>query len=357
MKQVKIYTVKILFILLAFFLIGCSNDTETDGALVNPPEIKDWLVPKDEVLNGGPGKDGIPSIDNPQFDQAKDVSSFFDDELVVGIEYNGELHGYPIPILDWHEIVNDKIDDLAIAIMYCPLTGTAIGWERQIGSRVFTFGVSGLLYNSNLMPYDRRTNSTWSQQRMECVNGSRIGDVPKTFILIETTLATWKKSFPDSKIMNGNTGFDRRYSIYPYGSYRTNDQLLFPVAITDARLHPKERVLSVLINQSARAYRFNEQGSGTEVIHDVIEDIDIVVVRSADDNYNTAFLNPDRLNFQGLSDKLPAIMIDSKKNLYDLTGKIIEGPDKGASLSKPVSMIGFWFSWPSFYPGIEIYDG
>ena len=347
----------IRIILLVFVMVSCTNDSEPDGTVGIAPEIKDWLVPKEEVLNGGPGKDGIPSIDNPQFDLAKDVSSFFDDELVVGFEYNGVLHGYPIPILDWHEIVNDEINDLSIAITYCPLTGTAIGWERKIGSREFTFGVSGLLYNSNLMPYDRRTNSTWSQQRMECVNGSRIGDRPKTFTLIETTLATWKESFPNSKIMNGNTGFDRRYSIYPYGNYRTNEQLLFPVSVTDERLHAKERVLGVLINQKAKAYRFNDKGNGTDIIQDVISGVDIIVLRSADDNYNTAFLNPGKKQFSPLSDRLPAVMIDSKKNLYDLRGKVIEGPDLGNKLEKPVSMIGFWFSWPPFYPEIEIYGG
>ena len=337
-------------------IASCTNEPgETDSPIVSP-EIKDWLIPKEEILDGGVGKDGIPSIDEPQFDLAKDVSAFFDNELVVGYEYEGVLHGYPIPILDWHEIVNDQIAGLTVSIMYCPLTGTAMGWERKSGSREFTFGVSGLLYNSNLMPYDRRTNSTWSQQRMECVNGSRIGDRPKTFSLIETSLLTWKKSFPDSKIMNGNTGFDRRYSIYPYGSYRTNDQLLFSVDPLDERLHPKERVLAVIVGDEAKAYRFNQRGKGTNVILDKVNDQDVVIVRSKDDNYNTAFLNPSNLNFEGLSNALPAVMEDQDGNLYDLLGNVIDGADKGVKLDKPVSMIGFWFSWTPFYPDIKIYE-
>lgn len=343
--------------LILFVISACTNESDNPPSIINPPEIIDWLIPKNEVLNGGVGKDGIPSIDNPQFDLAKDVSSFFDNELVVGYEYDGVLHGYPIPILDWHEIVNDQIEGLSIAITYCPLTGTAIGWERKFGSREFTFGVSGLLYNSNLMPYDRRTNSTWSQQRMECVNGSRIGDRPKTFSLIETSLATWKKSFPNSKIMNANTGFDRRYSLYPYGNYRSTDQPFFPVTPLDTRLPAKERVLAVIIGEQSKAYKFNKVGEGIDILYDKVGGENIVIVRSTDYNLNTAFSNSSNLQFESVENTFPAIFKDQYGNKYDLTGKVIDGPDLDARLQKPTSMIGYWFSWPPFYPDIEIYEG
>ena len=188
-----------------------------------------------------------------------------------------------------------------------------------------------------------------------CVNGTRRGTVPDSYSLIETTLATWRKSFPDSDVMNANTGFDRQYSFYPYGSYRSDDVLFFPIE-QDNRLPLKERVLGVLINDKTTVFRFNEDDEGTDVIHHVMSTTDLIVVRSKDDNYNTAFLNPDQLEFTPVQNGLPAIMEDQNGNRYDLAGRVIEGPNKDSKLSKPLSFIGYWFSWPAFYPDVEIYN-
>lgn len=319
--------------------------------------ILDWLVPKADVIDSGVGKDGIPSVDNPQFGTPAEVNPAFDEDLVLGIEHQGEIRAYPVPMLDWHEIINDNVNGLTLAITYCPLTGSGIGWDRNIRGSLTTFGVSGLLYNTNLMPYDRRTNSTWSQMRLECVNGSFVGEKPKTYTLIETSFATWKKSFPNSKIMNANTGFDRRYSEYPYADYRTNQELLFfPVMPRDDRLPAKERVLGVLINERAKGYRFNGTAMGTEVIADEIDEVSIVVVRSKKDNYNTVFLNPENLTFEPVQDGLPRIMTDERGNAYDLAGRIISGPHQGQKLSQPLAFVSYWFSWGAFYPHIEIYE-
>ena len=346
---------KTVYFILALLLplFSCSEEKP----LLTPDTRPLWLVPQEEVLDSGVGRDGIPSINDPKFDDIKDVNEAFDDQLVIGLEHEGIIHGYPIPIMDWHEIVNDKLNDLHVAVTYCPLTGTAIGWNRKFGSTVTTFGVSGLLYNTNLMPYDRRTLSIWSQQQLECVNGTRIGQIPETYSLIETSLSTWKKSFPEARIMNANTGFDRVYSFYPYGGYRTNnDQLFFPVSNTDSRIPNKERVLGVIINNSSKAYRFNEIGGGTDIIHDFLDGQPIIVVRSGDDNYNTAFLNMKENQYFSIQDSLPYVMKDNRENYYDLAGRILTGPDQGTILEKPQSFIGYWFSWPAFYPDITIYE-
>ena len=344
-----------LFSLMLVFSCDKSLDIPPGG--FGGPNLLEWNVPKDQVFDSGAGVDGIPSVDHPNFDLAEDVQPFFDDELVLGFEHEGELKAYPVPILDWHEIVNDELNGRYIAITYCPLTGTGIGWNRKIRRDITTFGVSGLLYNTNLMPYDRETESTWSQQRLECVNGLYNGWQPETYSLIETTFRTWKKSFPNSKVMNANTGFVRRYSAYPYGDYRTNDDLLFfPVSNKDQRLPAKERVLGVMVNDQAKAYRFNAEENGTEVIHDQVDGTTIIVVISKKDNYNTVFLNPDDLEFEAIQDGLPSIMKDGNGNLYDLAGRVILGPDQGQKLGRPTAFIGYWFSWGAFYPNIEIYD-
>ena len=349
-------TIRKLFLFTLLTLIaGCSGDSPV--IVETGPTPVSWLIPQDEVIDSGVGMDGIPSVDNPQFSLESEVNKAFDDDLVIGIEFNGELRAYPVPMMDWHEVVNDDVNGLKVAITYCPLTGTAIGWERQLNKNVVTtFGVSGFLYNTNLMPYDRRTNSLWSQQRLECVNGPFIGNKPKTYHLMETTFATWKKSFPGSKVMNANTGFDRRYSFYPYGNYRQdNDQFFFPIGREDNRIPNKERVLGVFIGEITKAYRFNESQDGTDIIADNIAGSELIIVRSKKDNFNTAFLNPDHRIFKPVQNGLPSIMIDENSNEYDLAGRIISGPNIGTRLQKPLSFIGYWFSWASFYPEIEIY--
>ena len=344
-----------LVTLILIIVAGCSQgDSDLPSPVIEPSPK--WLVPEEELFDGGVGKDGIPSVDDPQFGKTSEVNRAFDNELVLAVEHNGQIHAYPIPILDWHEIVNDEINGLPLAITYCPLTGTGVGWKRTFGSRTIAFGVSGLLYNSNLMPYDRRTNSTWSQQALLCVNGSRKGSIPEIFNLAETTLSTWKKMFPESEMMNANTGFDRRYSIYPYGDYRTNqDRLIFPVNHDDNRLPKKERVLGVIINGKARVYQFNEEADGIEVIHDEFQDQKLIIVVSARDNFIKAFLNPSRTPFVPTADAFPAIMTDDDQNSYDIFGRHLNSLDPELKLASPVSFMGYWFSWPAFYPDVEIF--
>ena len=336
-------------------LIGCQEETPPPIDYQGPSKAE-WLVPVDKVIDSGVGKDGIPSVDDPQFSDPSEVNPLFYEDMVLGIEYEGEFRAYPIDMLNWHEIVNDNVNGLPVAITYCPLTGTGIGWVRKLGSAHITFGVSGLLYNTNLMPYDRRTQSTWSQQKLECVNGHLVGEKPETITLIATKFSTWKASFPDSRIMNANTGFDRRYSEYPYGFYRTDhDLLFFPVDPLDKRLAAKEEVLGVLMEDGTKAYRFSQSADSTEVIQDQIGEIDVVVVRSNDQQYLVVFLNPDRIEFAPVQDGLPAIMTDEAGNAYDLVGRAISGPDQGKRLEIPVAMMGYWFSWGAFYPEMEIY--
>ncbi len=345
------------------FLVSCiggfsfCSKEEGDRYQSGRPDAKVWAIPKEAVVDAGVGKDGIPSIDNPQFSPPEDIISAFDDQLVLGFEHNGEYRAYPVQILDWHEIVNDEIDGLPVAITYCPLTGTGLGWSRLVGGSVSTFGVSGLLYNSNLMPYDRRTNSTWSQQAIECVNGFFIGEQPKTYNVIETTFRTWKASFPHTKIMNGNTGFNRVYSVYPYGDYRTNDDLIFfPLTNEDDRLPAKEKVLGVLIREQVKGYPF-PSGDGRELLIDTIDQKPLLIIRSRSEMILTAFNAREGIEYQSLSDSpLPDLFRDNQGNIYDLSGRVIRGPDQNARLSKPLAFMGFWFSWAAFYPEISLYD-
>ncbi len=319
-----------------------------------------WLIPQSEVIDGGPGKDGIPALENPELIFTGQVDYLSDDDLVLGYKNGNDIRAYPHPILDWHEIINDQIGNDKVAITYCPLTGTGIGWNRIIDNNLTTFGVSGLLYNSNLIPYDRSTDSNWSQIRLDCVNGTLQGIKVETYQLVETTWSTWKDMYPDSKVVSENTGHDRNYSNYPYGSYRTNhDFLIFPVTPVDKRLPAKTRVLGILHKGKQKAYRFNEFLRNTRIVYDEIENDQIAVVGSKDKNFMVAFFRTTKdnsiLEFEPVQDKEDIVMTDHEGNEWNIFGEAVSGPREGQRLIQPVSFIGYWFSWGAFYPQIEIY--
>ena len=175
---------KFLYVLLiCAVLIGCSSSDKDELSPAeetgsgNSPSSSSWLIPIDEVKDGGPGKDGIPSIDSPKFVFVNDAGAEYlnGSDLVVGYVNGDVVRAYPHQILDWHEVVNDKVGNDNITISYCTLTGTAFGWKSMTNGTQSTFGVSGLLYNSNLILYDRNTDSYWSQLGLKCVNGNLIG--------------------------------------------------------------------------------------------------------------------------------------------------------------------------------------
>ncbi len=319
-----------------------------------------WSIPQDEVFDGGPGKDGIPALTEPEFISAEAADYLSDDELVIGFVYGDEARAYPHQILDWHEIINDQMGEVNIALTYCPLTGTGIGWNREIDGELTTFGVSGLLYNSNLIPYDRKTDSNWSQIRLDCVNGKLRGKVAETFPLVETTWKTWKEMYPSTTVISQETGYNRSYGRYPYGDYRTaHDYLIFPVANEDDRFPNKERVLGILHSESVRVYSFSSLGDQVSVILDELNGENLVVVGNREDNFMVAFLSDpgdgSTLSFSPVQGQYPVVMTDGEGNLWDVNGRAVSGPRKDARLEAPPSFIGYWFSFAAFYPDLTIY--
>jgi hypothetical protein len=320
----------------------------------------EWLINVDEVYDGGPGKDGIPSIDAPKFLDASYINFLDDDDLVIGYADNGEFRAFPHQILDWHEIVNDQSETIKLSIIYCPLTGTATAWDRNTSAGLTTFGVSGLLYNTNVIPYDRNTDSNWSQIYLKAVNGALAGEEAKLFPIIETTWKTWRTMYPDSRVLSRNTGYDRNYDNYPYGNYKTDhDMILFPVSETDDRLNAKDRVLSVIFDETAKAYPIKVFNNGISVIQDNSFQ-NIVVVGSQEHNFAVAFKNSTvdgtSLNFTPINNQLPLVMEDDEGSKWDVFGEAREGPRTGEKLAYPAQMIGYWFSFPSFYEDLKLYE-
>ncbi len=191
------------------------------------------------LLSGGPPKDGIPALDNPAFDNIEQTP-FSDKELVVGVYLNDEARAYPYGILNWHEIVNDRIGDTPISVTLCPLCDTTPVFIRKVNGQETTFGVSGKLFQSCLVMYDRLTDSLWSQPWGMGIMGPQTNEDLTRIPAVKTTLGAWKKQYPETKVLSLETGYNRDYFRSPYGSYATDETLIFPIRNQESRSgHPK----------------------------------------------------------------------------------------------------------------------
>lgn len=355
----------VIICIAGMFQYSCSSSNTDDGSPVqqqdpndpvvpSPNNSAEWSIPIAEVLDGGPGKDGIPALENPDLADSQNITYVLDDDLVIGIKNGDDVRAYPHAILDWHEIINDNIGDVSVAVTYCPLTGTGIGWDRNVNGSETTFGVSGLLYNTNLIPYDRATNSNWSQILNESVNGNLSGEKADLIYLFETDFQTWKSMYPESKVVSIFTGFSRTYGITPYGDYATNnDFFLFPVE-KDSRLPLKDRVLAIVDENDAKAYTFDSFAS-ENIIKDSFKGKNYMVVGNV--NFIVAFeLTADfaNLDFQYAFDGSEVLLTDNEDNSWNVFGEAISGPRTGQQLTNSASFMAYWFSVPAFYE-TEIY--
>ncbi len=245
-------------IIKSLLLICLFTSNAAQAERYNGFDVRGSLIPADEIYQGGPPRDGIPALDQPKFIPANKVDFLQKSDRILGLKRNGKFKAYPISILNWHEIVNDQIGREKIVITYCPLCGTGVGFEAKAGQQLLTFGVSGLLYNSDVLLYDRETESLWSQIAKKAIAGAMKG-TPLTLIPLEhTTWGDWKQRYPNSLVLSTETGHSRDYSRDPYAGYEDSDGIYFPVAHRDPRYHPKERVLGIEIDGQFKAYPFSE---------------------------------------------------------------------------------------------------
>ncbi len=353
--------VKWSVILLSFWLLSCSNGGSEDPVPFNNPDSGnntttfEWTIPQNQVFDGGVGRDGIPSIDAPRFADAQDITDIPDWEFIVVVKRGETIKAYPHNILNWHEIVNDRIGDTNFALTYCPLTGTAIGWERGAS----TFGVSGLLYNSNLIPYDRISGSYWSQMLNQSIRGVRVEEAIERISVVEVRWQNFKQTYPEAKVLTRNTGFDRDYNSYPYGGYRGSPDLLFPVSRRDNRLFEKERVHGIQISNINRVYDFSHF-DGQPFVYDQFDSEEIVVFGNRKMGFMTSFhltsIDGESIAFSALAEpNLDQFVTDQFGNIWNVFGEVVEGPHIGTQLSATPSYMGFFFAWAAFNPSLEIF--
>ncbi len=230
------------------FSSGASAEQRMNGF-----DLSSTSVPAREILKGGPPRDGIPALTHPRVVPAAE-SPWKDDETVIGVSLNGESRAYPIAILDWHELVNDTVGGQPILVSYCPLCGTGMVFEREIAGRVRSFGVSGLLYQSDVLLYDRGGESLWSQIASEAISGPERGTRLEIVRSSQRSWGEWRERHPHTTVLSAETGHRRDYGKTPYRGYATSSRLYFPAPI-DKRYHPKTLTLGVRTREGgARAY-------------------------------------------------------------------------------------------------------
>lgn len=238
------------------------GDLETQGL---DPESHS-RIDLDELLAGGPPKDGIPSIDAPQFDSAE-TTPFAADEWVVGMVVNGEAKAYPYGVLNWHEIVNDTVGGVNVSVTYCPLCDTIVAFER--GDT--TFGVSGKLYQSCLVMYDRADDSLYVQPWALGVVGPAVNRVLPRRPAVKARLGNWLAAHPSSQILSPATGYTRNYFEYPYGTYATNETLVFPARNQDQLAHHPKEIISYVWAADDATPPNQFSGASAQFVHGEVE--------------------------------------------------------------------------------------
>ncbi len=244
--------------------ITSGGDTDGHPGFVYPEydsepafDLENMQVARERIRSGGPPKDGIPSLTDPETAPVSDAEFMFDDDRVVGVTVNGEGRAYPIKVLNWHECYNDVLGGVPIAVIFCPLCDSVSVVDRRLGDQTYEFGISGLLYNSNVLLYDRTDNALWSQAGLIAVSGPNAGKSLTHLSGWEiTTFSDWREAHPDSTVASLETGHygPERYNTVAYASYFENDRVMFPVETTDGRFANKYPVVGVRVEGEARAY-------------------------------------------------------------------------------------------------------
>ena len=329
-------------------------DSETTGLQIMETNGIKHSIPLDKIKGGGPPKDGIPSIDDPKFAEIQDSHFMSDSDTVIGLEINGEAKAYPIFILVWHEIVNDNVGGVPVSVTYCPLCYTNQVFERIIDGQEVEFGTSGKLYNSNLLMYDRYTESYWSQSLGTAVKGELTGYELNLIPFDVITWGDWKKIHPETVVLTTDTGHIRSYATDPYGNYYTEPRIMFPVEHSDDRLHPKEIIIGFNQDDVFKAYKQNDIESKI-IINDSIGNTPVMLTSLYSEN-SRAFvriIDGDVLDFVYENRKI----FDSQTNSeWDYDGLSISGTYQGEELERLPIEPGFWFEWVAFHPQTLVFD-
>ena len=330
-------------------------------------------VPYDEILSGGPPRDGIPPIDNPKYTTNEAASRWLGDkEPVIIFGLNGDVRAYPLQILTWHEIVNDVVGGVPVAVTFCPLCNAALVFDRRLAGVIHDFGTSGKLRNSDLIMWDRQTESWWQQFTGEGIVGELAG---KMLTSLPSQVISWedfKAANPESIVLSRDTGFNRPYGRNPYAGYDRvdNPPFLFEGPL-DGRLLPKERVAFVTVGDKTAAFPFsileveravNYTVNGRDLVvffeSGTVSALDRSSIEGSRDvgasGVFDANLDGRKLTFRPDGEN---IVDNETGSVWSILGKATEGPLTGKELAPVIHDNNFWFAVAAFKPDTKIYLG
>ncbi|MCH8224721.1 MAG: DUF3179 domain-containing protein [Chloroflexi bacterium] len=330
-------------------------------------------VPFNEILSGGPPRDGIPSIDHPKFISPETANEWLSDqEPVISFQLNGDVKAYPLKILTQHEIVNDEVGGVPIVVTFCPLCNTALVFDRRLDGKVYEFGVSGNLRISDMIMYDRVTHTWWQQLTGEGIVGELTG-YQLTFLPASIiSFGDFKAAHPEGQVLSRDTGFARNYDRLPYAGYdRVDNPPFLFTGDLDGRLLPKERVAAMTVGGVDAAFPFTLLNT-ERVVNYAVGGQDIVVffkpgTLSVFASFVTgspaevgatgvfeAELDGRKLTFSAQGESF----VDNETgSVWNILGQATEGPLTGEALTPVVHGNHFWFAWGAFKPNTLIYQG
>ena len=347
-----------------------TTHTGTSSGRVTPP-----LVDPDDIISGGPPPDGIPPIDEPKFLAPSDVTFLEPQEPVIAVEVGGVAKAYPVRILMWHEIVNDDFDGTPVVVTYCPLCNTGIAYLRPtIDGELLDFGTSGKLYNSNLVMYDRQTNSYWPQAMGKAVVGPLTGEELEFVPARILSWADWSQAYPDGLVLSTDTGAQRDYGTNPYAGYDDEARPFLFSGDIDPRLPAKEHVLGIAGEDRVIAFPYSELArlatTGTTVIQGSFGGEQLVIFWQAGTvSALDAAQIPDSNDVGAAAAYVPVadgrrltfvvrgghIVDEQKGSRWSIDGRALDGPLAGTRLEVALAIDSFWFDWAAFHPETEVF--
>ncbi|MCC5942846.1 MAG: DUF3179 domain-containing protein [Balneolaceae bacterium] len=368
-----IHKIKPVIYSILLFYFGCSlSEALAQDIRGFETNFEKRSIDLNELIDGGPGKDGIPSIDNPKFVSQNEASGWLRDrEPVISLEIDGEARAYPIQILMWHEIANDVIGGVPVSVTFCPLCYSAIVFDRRHNGEVLEFGVSGLLRHSDMIMYDRETESLWQQFSGEALVSVYTGDflkiVPSQLISFEQ----FRQAHPEAPVLSRETGHRRNYGENPYAGYDdiNNSPFLLKNDVP-GEISPMEKVIGVRTEAEVKGYTYSVTKE-KRVLHDTVGGEPIVIFhldgmasamdnrtihRSRDDGATGVFsplVDGEKLEFEFHSGK---IRDKNSGSTWNIAGQAIEGPLKGTQMDTKIYGDYFAFAWLVFYPETKMVD-
>jgi hypothetical protein len=380
-----IYLVITPVALLALWLGGCERVSEPPQALaveraadVPPGLAAEWpntdfsqrTVELDEIQSGGPPKDGIPAIDQPRFISTGAAGTWLNnDEPVIVVRIDDDARAYPLQILMYHEIVNDRVGGLPVAVTFCPLCNASIVFERELDGVTLDFGTTGRLRMSDLVMYDRQTESWWQQFTGKGIIGRYAGTELTEVRSQITSFADFRAAYPAGKVLSRATGFSRPYGHNPYRGYDNINQTPFLLDDpADPRLPPMERVLGISVGEQHRVHPFSEL-ERHPVINSEFVGVPYVVftkdgVRSALDAGQIAESRtvPAAVAFRrsGVEGVYTFTVRDGRifdeqtGSEWNLFGESVAGSRAGEKLDPVPGGVHFAFAWLAFRPDTEV---